>query len=108
MGKEEHLTLIDKVEKKRCEILKKLDEIQALETEIKTTLVHTGTLHITENRIKSIEVCNLFLSVFMLLFPGSRQTHEASGFCNKVKSYIKFGPNIFSFQKICSQCFTND
>ncbi|XP_045044989.2 uncharacterized protein C6orf118 homolog [Desmodus rotundus] len=55
VGKEEHLTLIDKVEKKRCEILKKLDEIQALETEIKTTLVHTGTLHITENRIKSIE-----------------------------------------------------
>ncbi|XP_054451188.1 uncharacterized protein C6orf118 homolog [Pteronotus mesoamericanus] len=53
--KEEHLTLIDKVENKRCEILKKLDEIQALETEIKTTLVHTGILHITESRIKSIE-----------------------------------------------------
>ncbi|XP_053524734.1 uncharacterized protein C6orf118 homolog [Artibeus jamaicensis] len=55
VGKEEPLTLIDKVERKRCEILQKLDEIQALETEIKTTLVHTGILHITENRIKSIE-----------------------------------------------------
>ncbi|KAM5327115.1 uncharacterized protein C6orf118 homolog isoform 2-T2 [Glossophaga mutica] len=53
--KEEHLTLIDKVKKKRGEILKKLDDIQALETEIKTTLVHTGILHITDNRIKSIE-----------------------------------------------------
>ncbi|XP_045699538.1 uncharacterized protein C6orf118 homolog [Phyllostomus hastatus] len=55
VGKEEHLALSDKVGKKRCEILKKLEEIQALETEIKTTLVHTGVLHITENRIKSIE-----------------------------------------------------
>lgn len=64
MQEEEHLTLIDKVEKRRCEILKKLDEIRALETEIKTTLVHTGILHITENRIKSIEVCDLFISVF--------------------------------------------
>ncbi|XP_036916289.1 uncharacterized protein C6orf118 homolog isoform X2 [Sturnira hondurensis] len=54
-GKEEPLTLIDKVERKRWEILQKLDEIQALETEIKTTLVHTGILHITENRLKSIE-----------------------------------------------------
>ncbi|XP_057596251.1 uncharacterized protein C6orf118 homolog [Hippopotamus amphibius kiboko] len=53
--KEEHLTLIEKVEKKRCEVLKKWDEIQALEREIKTTLVHTGILHITENKIKSLE-----------------------------------------------------
>ncbi|XP_006729816.2 uncharacterized protein C6orf118 homolog isoform X1 [Leptonychotes weddellii] len=52
---EDHLTLIEKVEKKRCEILNKWDEIQALEREIKTTLIHTGILHITENRIKSIE-----------------------------------------------------
>ncbi|KAF6112964.1 hypothetical protein HJG60_001871 [Phyllostomus discolor] len=55
VGKGEHLTLTDKVEKKRCEVLKKLEEIRALEKEIKTTLVHTGILHITENRIKSIE-----------------------------------------------------
>ncbi|XP_058390269.1 uncharacterized protein C6orf118 homolog [Diceros bicornis minor] len=52
---EEHLTLIEKVEKKRCEILNKWDEIQALEREIKTTLVHTGISRITEDRIKSIE-----------------------------------------------------
>ncbi|XP_034847917.1 uncharacterized protein C6orf118-like isoform X1 [Mirounga leonina] len=52
---EDHLTLIEKVEKKRCEILNKWDEIQALEREIKTTLIHTGILRITENRIKSIE-----------------------------------------------------
>lgn len=59
--KEEHLTLIEKVEKKRCEVLNKWDEIQALEREIKTTLVHTGILHITENKIKSLEVCKLFI-----------------------------------------------
>ncbi|XP_008072193.1 uncharacterized protein C6orf118 homolog [Carlito syrichta] len=53
---EKHLTLIQKVEKKRCEILDKWDEIQALVTEIKTTLVHTGISDITENRIKSVEV----------------------------------------------------
>ncbi|XP_037587194.1 uncharacterized protein C6orf118-like, partial [Cebus imitator] len=52
---ENQLTLIEKVEKKRCEILNKWDEIQALEKEIKTTLVHTGVSGITENRIKSIE-----------------------------------------------------
>lgn len=56
---EKHLTLIEKVEKKRCEILNEWDKLQALEREIKTTLVHTGILHITENRIKSIEVCSL-------------------------------------------------
>eukprot|EP00069_Balaena_mysticetus_P018093 bmy_02195T0 len=53
--KEERLTLIEKVEKKRCEVLNKWDEIQALEREIKTTLVHTGILHITENKIQSLE-----------------------------------------------------
>lgn len=58
---EDHLTLIEKVEKKRCEILNKWDEIQALEREIKTTLIHTGISQITENRIKSIEVYNLFV-----------------------------------------------
>ncbi|ELW63296.1 hypothetical protein TREES_T100014083 [Tupaia chinensis] len=53
---EKNLTLIEKVEKKRCEILNKWDEIQALVKQIKTTLVHTGVSDITENRIKSIEV----------------------------------------------------
>ncbi|XP_058939411.1 uncharacterized protein C6orf118 homolog [Kogia breviceps] len=53
--KEERLTLIEKVEKKRCEVLNKWDEIQALEREIKTTLVHTGILRITENKIQSVE-----------------------------------------------------
>ncbi|XP_054578266.1 uncharacterized protein C6orf118 homolog isoform X1 [Eptesicus fuscus] len=52
---EEELTLIDKVERKRCEVLQKLDEIRALEREMKTTLVHTGGLQITESRVKSIE-----------------------------------------------------
>ncbi|XP_029801323.1 uncharacterized protein C6orf118 homolog [Suricata suricatta] len=52
---ENQLTLIEKVEKKRCEILSKWDEIQALEREMKTTLVHTGISNITENKIKSIE-----------------------------------------------------
>ncbi|XP_053447755.1 uncharacterized protein C6orf118 homolog isoform X2 [Nycticebus coucang] len=53
---EDRLTLIEKVKKKRCEILDKWDEIQALEKEIKTTLIHTAISDITENRIKSIEV----------------------------------------------------
>ncbi|XP_010342630.2 uncharacterized protein C6orf118 homolog [Saimiri boliviensis] len=52
---ENQLTLIEKVEKKRCEILNKWDEIQALEKEIKTTLVHIGVSDIIENKIKSIE-----------------------------------------------------
>uniref|UniRef100_A0A4X1VVV4 Phosphodiesterase 10A n=1 Tax=Sus scrofa TaxID=9823 RepID=A0A4X1VVV4_PIG len=51
----EPLTLIEKVERKRCEILNKWDEIQALERQMKTTLVHTGILCITENKIKSLE-----------------------------------------------------
>ncbi|XP_036079408.1 uncharacterized protein C6orf118 homolog isoform X2 [Rousettus aegyptiacus] len=53
---EEQLTLIEKVEKRRCEILKKWDDIRDLEGEIKTTLIHTGISHITENKIKSLEI----------------------------------------------------
>ncbi|XP_006067124.3 uncharacterized protein C6orf118 homolog isoform X3 [Bubalus bubalis] len=53
--KEENLTLIEKVEKKRCEVLHKWDEIQALERLIKTSFVHTGILQITESKIKSLE-----------------------------------------------------
>ncbi|XP_069455417.1 uncharacterized protein C6orf118 homolog isoform X1 [Ovis canadensis] len=53
--KEENLTLIEKVEKKRCEVLHKWDEIQALERLIKTGFVHTGILQITESKIKSLE-----------------------------------------------------
>nr|XP_003466425.1 uncharacterized protein C6orf118 homolog [Cavia porcellus] len=52
---EEQLTLTEKVEKKRREILNKWDEIQALETQIKTALVHTSILDVTESKIKSIE-----------------------------------------------------
>ncbi|KAM8788903.1 uncharacterized protein C6orf118 homolog [Rhynchonycteris naso] len=55
VGQEEHLTLTDKVEKKRCEIHQKLDDIRALEREMKTTLVHTGISRLTENRVKTIE-----------------------------------------------------
>ncbi|KAM6185260.1 uncharacterized protein C6orf118 homolog [Rhynchocyon petersi] len=51
----EDLTLIEKVEKKRCEILHKWDEIKALEKEIKTTMTHTGISDITESSNKSIE-----------------------------------------------------
>lgn len=58
---EEQLTLIEKVEKRRCEILKKWDDIRDLEGEIKTTLIHTGISHITENKIKSLEVCRFFI-----------------------------------------------
>lgn len=58
---EKQLTLIEKVEKRRCEILKKWDDIQDLEREMKTTLIHTGISHITENKIKSLEVCSLFI-----------------------------------------------
>lgn len=47
---------MDKVERKRCEVLQKLDEIRDLEREMKTTLVHTGTLQVIESRVKSIEV----------------------------------------------------
>ena len=57
---EKQLTHIEKVEKRRCEILKKWDDIQDLEREIKTTLIHTGISHIAENKIKSLEVCSLF------------------------------------------------
>ncbi|XP_020726727.2 uncharacterized protein C6orf118 homolog isoform X1 [Odocoileus virginianus] len=53
--KEENLTLLEKVGKKRCEVLHKWDEIQALEREMKTTFVHTGILQITESKIKSLE-----------------------------------------------------
>lgn len=67
--KEENLTLIEKVEKKRCEVLHKWDEIQALERLIKTSFVHTGILQITETKIKSLEVCKLFFfSMSTLLF----------------------------------------
>lgn len=55
---EEHLTLTEKVEKRRCEILKKWDEIQDLGREMKTTLIHTGILQLSEDTMKSIEVCN--------------------------------------------------
>lgn len=64
---EEHLTLTGQVERKRCEVLQKLDEIQALEREMKTTLVHTGVLQITESRAKSIEVSDFALALFLLL-----------------------------------------
>nr|XP_040139474.1 uncharacterized protein C6orf118 homolog isoform X1 [Ictidomys tridecemlineatus] len=52
---EEQLTLTEKVEIQRCEILKKWDEIQDLEKQIKATLVHTGISGIAENKLKSIE-----------------------------------------------------
>ncbi|XP_006871248.1 PREDICTED: uncharacterized protein C6orf118 homolog [Chrysochloris asiatica] len=52
---EENLTLIENIEKKRCEILNKWDEIRVLEKEMKTTLIHVGISNITESSIKSLE-----------------------------------------------------
>ncbi|XP_028637306.1 uncharacterized protein C6orf118 homolog [Grammomys surdaster] len=52
---EKQLTLIERVEKRRCEIFEKWDEIKALEKHIKETLVHSRVSDITENGIKSIE-----------------------------------------------------
>ncbi|CAO2628776.1 Uncharacterized protein C6orf118 [Lemmus lemmus] len=63
---EEQLTLIEKVEKRRCEILEKWDEIKALERHIKETMVHSRVSDITENGIKSLEVCeSLFIFIFI-------------------------------------------
>ncbi|XP_042638863.1 uncharacterized protein C6orf118 homolog [Orycteropus afer afer] len=70
---EKDLTLIEKVEKKRCEILNKWDEIQALEREIKTNFVHMGISDITESSINSIEVCDLLDNLFpvpLIVDPG--------------------------------------
>ncbi|XP_035296334.1 uncharacterized protein C6orf118 homolog isoform X1 [Cricetulus griseus] len=52
---EDKLTLIEKVEKRRCEIMEKWDEIKALEKHIKETMVHSRVSDITENGIKSVE-----------------------------------------------------
>ncbi|GAB1300512.1 hypothetical protein APTSU1_001575000 [Apodemus speciosus] len=52
---EKELTLIERVEKRRCEIFEKWDEIKALEKHIKETLVHSRVSDITENGLKSIE-----------------------------------------------------
>ncbi|XP_040584086.1 uncharacterized protein C6orf118 homolog isoform X2 [Mesocricetus auratus] len=54
-NEEDKLTLIEKVEKRRCEILEKWDEIKVLEKHIKETLVHSRVSDITENGIKSVE-----------------------------------------------------
>ncbi|XP_068926664.1 uncharacterized protein C6orf118 homolog [Petaurus breviceps papuanus] len=53
--KEEPLTLIQKIEEKRCEILSKWDAICGLEKTIKTNLTHSEIISITESSIKSIE-----------------------------------------------------
>uniref|UniRef100_A0A452U532 Chromosome 6 open reading frame 118 n=1 Tax=Ursus maritimus TaxID=29073 RepID=A0A452U532_URSMA len=81
---EDHLTLIEKVEKKRCEILNKWDEIQALEREIKTTLIHTGISQITENRIKSIETEAIKL--------------ETANRILKKKMHVSFCDSVFSIE----------
>ncbi|XP_007484939.1 uncharacterized protein C6orf118 homolog [Monodelphis domestica] len=49
------LTLAEKVEEKRCQILNKWDEIYALEKHIKTDLVHNEIANIAESSCKSIE-----------------------------------------------------
>jgi hypothetical protein len=57
MKDEKELTLVEKVEKRRCEIFEKLDEIKALEKHIKENMVHSGVFKIAESGLKSIEVC---------------------------------------------------
>ncbi|XP_021004941.1 uncharacterized protein C6orf118 homolog isoform X2 [Mus caroli] len=52
---EKELTLVEKVEKRRCEIFEKWDEIKVLEKHIKETLVHSGVAEIAESGLKSIE-----------------------------------------------------
>ncbi|XP_044527547.1 uncharacterized protein C6orf118 homolog [Gracilinanus agilis] len=52
---EKLLTLAEKVEEKRCQILNKWDEIYALEKHIKTDLVHNEIANIAESSCKSIE-----------------------------------------------------
>ncbi|XP_036025176.1 uncharacterized protein C6orf118 homolog [Onychomys torridus] len=52
---EDQLTLIEKVEKRRCEILEKWDEMKELEKHIKETLVHSKVMDIAESGIKSVE-----------------------------------------------------
>nr|KAF6340998.1 hypothetical protein mMyoMyo1_001884 [Myotis myotis] len=80
---EEHLTLSDQVERKRCEVLQKLDEIQALEREMKTTLVHTRVLQITESRVKSIETETIKLERANIILKKKIDTAE-----NQVKQVL--------------------
>ncbi|XP_074121272.1 uncharacterized protein C6orf118 homolog [Sminthopsis crassicaudata] len=47
--------LAEKIEEKRCKILSKWDEINALEKTIKNTMTHMGIANIIESSIKSIE-----------------------------------------------------
>ncbi|XP_069866451.1 uncharacterized protein C6orf118 homolog isoform X1 [Dipodomys merriami] len=54
INNEDQLTLTEKVEKRRCEILNMWDKIQDLGKQLKTTLVHTGVSNITESGIKSL------------------------------------------------------
>ncbi|XP_070275262.1 uncharacterized protein C6orf118 homolog isoform X2 [Myotis yumanensis] len=80
---EEHLTLTDQVERKRCAVLQKLDEIQALEREMKTTLVHSRVLQITENRVKSIETETIKLERANIILKKKIDTAE-----NQVKQFL--------------------
>lgn len=102
MAEEEgSLTLSDQVQRARCAVLEKLDGIQALEREAKTTLVHTGILRVTESRVKSIEVRrSLTWRLIALSFDDFCQHNLV---CNRVKNYVKFGPNVFLFQNICRE-----
>ncbi|XP_074046390.1 uncharacterized protein C6orf118 homolog [Macrotis lagotis] len=54
MTKEQLLTLTQKIEEKRCQILNKWDEIYALEKNMKNNFIHITFANISENSIKSI------------------------------------------------------
>ncbi|NIG57917.1 hypothetical protein BU61_277 [Pontoporia blainvillei] len=94
--KEERLTLIEKVEKKRCEVLTRWDEIQALEREMKTTLVHTGILHITENKIKSLETETVKLETANQILKKKIQV----SLCEFMFSNKNIPPSAFSYYVI--------
>ncbi|KAM4865813.1 uncharacterized protein C6orf118 homolog [Thomomys bottae] len=55
ISNEDQLTLTEKVEKRRCEILDMWDKIQDLSKQLKTAWVHTGISNITVSGIKSLE-----------------------------------------------------
>ncbi|XP_019405527.1 PREDICTED: LOW QUALITY PROTEIN: uncharacterized protein C6orf118 homolog [Crocodylus porosus] len=55
MPVKKQLSLAEKVESMRCQVLAKWEEIQALEKEIKETMTHAGVANTIEKTVKEIE-----------------------------------------------------
>lgn len=55
MPVKKQLSLAEKVECMRCQVLAKWEEIQALEKEIKETMTHAGVANTIEKTVKDIE-----------------------------------------------------